>query len=695
MLWRIARKKQALYSDQGCPEACPVLCVYFLVLELAYCICFAALVSPCSAKYFCFIKKLILLFVPFLTLTSLLTIRNIVSMLKKIFTAFISIFLVIAAVTSLSGCTTFKAPPLPSQKAAKNRAFTQISNLPSDYPTRYLPNGSVWQDFSRDMRIPVENNLAVQQQIRWWMNNQGFLNSVLTRGAQYFYYIYQQAKIRNLPAELALLPVFESGYVPVNRSNKGAVGLWQFMPPAARDAGIRMDRYFDGRHDVVVSTNAAFKYLTYLYYYFDRDWLLAIAAYDTGPGNMQKAVLRNKRQGKPINFWSLPLHQETKAYVPKLLALAAILRNPERYGVNVVPINNAPYFSAIKISKQVSLNQAAKLSGASEWSMRMLNAGYVRGVTDPDGLAILLVPKTNAATFKARAQGKEMTMVGMAAVDGKAVKAVVEQLPPSAPLPQSSTVATATTVAAPTEPPKNLPAVVASPSSAKSAVIFTTTASSPQAASKDAANQLAISAALESETLANGSDNGSSGANKVNEGESEDVAGVSAGDMEKSADSNSSRNVVKQKLIKHAVAKGETLLSIARRYNTTPASLRRLNNLRGNSLRLRQILSVQTNSAVDVEVKSGVVRKKGRIVPIRKTSGVSPLHQNPVRKVNAKISNVRHSSSLRAAATKKTLLIKDGSISAGRKTAASAKKIPLSRRNISGVKSKHQLSKKA
>lgn len=467
-------------------------------------------------------------------------------MFRKTLAIISSVFL-FAVAANLSGCSTTEYTP--SKYTGKHsKAFAQINDLPSDYPTKYLPDGNVWRDFASDMRIPIDkSNRRVQAQIRWWVNNQSYLNRTLIRGAQYFYYIYNQTKVRNLPAELALLPVFESGYVPVNRSHAGAVGLWQFLAGTARGFGIRMDRGFDGRHDVVVSTNAALKYLTYLYYYFDRDWLLAIAAYNTGPGNLQAAILRNKRQGYGSSFWSLHVHRETLEYVPKLLALAEILRNPGKYGVEVVPINNGSYFEPVKLREQISMSKAAKMSGASEWTMRMLNAGYVRGVTDYDGLAILQVPKSKVEVFKARLQGK------------------IIPIPAAAP------------DAAPVAPPPAAVSSVAEKPAAKQ--VLPATSSTSAKPTPTAAAKLAVAAAVEAEVLSNNADEYSVGNESVDEGSDEAKPG--AGTAAKSG-----RN------IKHVVARGETLFSIAKKYHTTAAVLRRINGLRSNSVRQRQALLI-------------------------------------------------------------------------------------------------------
>ena len=297
----------------------------------------------------------------------------------------------------MTGCATSKSEDVP----AANPSYAQPNRLPTDYPTKQLPDGDMWKEFRDDLQLPVDpNNPLVKAQIRWYQKNQGFLNRSIVRGAPYLFYIYQQTKKNHLPAELALIPIGESGFNPLNRSNKGAVGLWQFMPGTAATYGLRMNKYYDGRKDLITSTDAALKYFTYLYYYFDNNWLLAIAAYDTGEGNVQKAILRNQRTGASTNFWSLNLHRETREYIPKLLALSAIIKNPNKYGIHLVAINNAPYCEQVSDGQQITLKQAAKFANYNPEIIRNLNSQYLRVVTEPNGPHFLLIPKAKVSLFK-------------------------------------------------------------------------------------------------------------------------------------------------------------------------------------------------------------------------------------------------------------------------------------------------------
>lgn len=277
------------------------------------------------------------------------------------------------------------------------------SRYPSNYPAGISINGNLWDDIQDHLQFPDYSDVpAVQTQIKWFQEHQGYLNRIITKSAPYMYYIFELTVRRNLPAELALLPIIESGFNPFGYSLVGANGLWQMMPGTASGLGLKIDWWYDGRRDIVASTNAAFDYLAYLNDFFTNDWLLAIAAYDCGEGTVQRAMRYNKEHDKPVSFWDLHLPRETTSYVPKLLALSAIIRDPDRYGIQLESIDDAPYLQQISVGSQIDLSQAAKLADVSITTIRKLNPGFRRWATDPDGPYTLLVPANKAKAFKQR-----------------------------------------------------------------------------------------------------------------------------------------------------------------------------------------------------------------------------------------------------------------------------------------------------
>lgn len=269
----------------------------------------------------------------------------------------------------------------------------------ADDISRYRNADNLWDVLREEFALPhYENNPAVQAKIEWYMNNQDFLLRSALRAAPYLYYILQQVKKRHLPAELVLLPIIESGYNPFSLSNVGAAGIWQLMPDTASGLGIKRDFWYDGRRDVIASTRAALNYLAYLQSFFDGNWLLAIAAYNTGEGNVLTAIKKNIRDGRDTDFWSLPVAQQTKDYVPSLLALAVIISHPDQYPIYFPPVRNAPYLGQVDVGTQINLKYAAELAGLSYAKMIQLNPGFNRPSTAAKGYKLIL-PIENVEQF--------------------------------------------------------------------------------------------------------------------------------------------------------------------------------------------------------------------------------------------------------------------------------------------------------
>ena len=237
---------------------------------------------------------------------------------------------------------------------------------------------------------------AVDQQLNWLVHNQEYLDRVFQRAQRYLYHVVCEVEARGMPREFALLPVVESAYEPFAYSPSRAAGLWQFIPGTGDRFGLKQNWWYDGRRDVVESTRAALDYLQQLHDMFDGDWLLAIAAYNVGEAAVQRAVDHNRARGKPTDFWHLKLPAETRAYVPKLLALKRLMAEPERFGLAFSAIPNEPYFAVINTSSQIDLKLAAQLAGSSYDEIVALNPGFNRWATDPTGPHRLLVPIDHA-----------------------------------------------------------------------------------------------------------------------------------------------------------------------------------------------------------------------------------------------------------------------------------------------------------
>ncbi|HSD69460.1 MAG TPA: LysM peptidoglycan-binding domain-containing protein [Woeseiaceae bacterium] len=252
--------------------------------------------------------------------------------------------------------------------------------------------------------LPPVMNDRVEAQLNWFRRNPEYLERVLLRGQRYLPYITAEIEQRGLPLELALLPVVESAYDPFAYSHGRAAGLWQIIPGTARRFGIRQNWWYDGRRDVIDSTRAALDYLAYLHELMQGDWLLAVASYNSGEGNVQKAVRQNQGKGRPSDFWNLKLSKETSSYVPKLMALVEIVRDPEAFGLTLPEIRNAPQFAATEVGGQLDLALAAEIAGLDMETLYAFNSGFNRWATDPDGPHRLILPIGHVEDFQAALQ---------------------------------------------------------------------------------------------------------------------------------------------------------------------------------------------------------------------------------------------------------------------------------------------------
>lgn len=261
-------------------------------------------------------------------------------------------------------------------------------------------NGDLWSRLRDGMQMDSDiDNERIAVQRNWYLRNPDYLNRMALRASRYLHYTVSEAERRGLPTELALLPVIESAYDPFAYSHAHAAGMWQFIPGTARIMGVKQNSWFDGRRDVLESTRAGYDFLSMLYEKFG-DWQLALAAYNAGPGAVQRAINRNQAAGLPTDFWSLRLPAETRAYVPRFLAMVQIIKRPETYGLALRPVLNQPFFRVISLQNQVDITQAAKIAGISLKEMYQLNAGFNRWATDPNGPHRLLVPAALPQDFE-------------------------------------------------------------------------------------------------------------------------------------------------------------------------------------------------------------------------------------------------------------------------------------------------------
>lgn len=248
-------------------------------------------------------------------------------------------------------------------------------------------------------QLTIPDNARIDTQVKWFTGHQKYLTRVQERATPYLHFIVEEAEKRNMPTELVLLPIIESGFQPFAYSPGRAAGLWQFIPSTGRHFGLKQNWWYDGRRDVVAATQAALDYLASLAEQFDGDWALALAGYNAGAGTVQRAIKRNMKQGKPTDYWSLSLPKETMSYVPRLLAAAQVIKNPSQYGLTLSEIPNQPVFQQVDIESQLDIALAADMADISIETLYRLNPGFNRWATAPEGPHRLSIPIEKAERF--------------------------------------------------------------------------------------------------------------------------------------------------------------------------------------------------------------------------------------------------------------------------------------------------------
>lgn len=285
-------------------------------------------------------------------------------------------------------------PPSKSTVDAILERTRQLLGLKKD------PSGDLWEELRDGFDLSGYEHPRVDVQLNWYAKNQRYLDRVSDRALPYMYFILREVKERGMPTEIALLPVVESAFQPFAFSPGRAAGIWQFIPETGKRYGLTLNWWYDGRRDIYAATHAALDYLQDLNKRFKGDWLLALAAYNSGEGTVGRAMKRAAREGKPMNFWALDLPAETRDYVPKLLAISALVAEPDYYNMKLNPIPYSAYFRKVDTAGQIDLAKAAELADISIEELYRLNPAFNRWATPPEGPHYLLVPIENANLFR-------------------------------------------------------------------------------------------------------------------------------------------------------------------------------------------------------------------------------------------------------------------------------------------------------
>ena len=304
----------------------------------------------------------------------------------------------VAAITGLS----FLSASAFGQTYTKNQigmAMMRTNTIALDHGKIKSGHNSVWAHLRGDFRMSEVNPELVRRHESKFVSSSAYFKRTIERSRPYMYHISNEVAKRNMPAEIALLPFIESAYVTKAKSHVGASGLWQFMPATGRHYGLEQTPLYDGRHDIYAATDAALNYLQYLHGLFG-DWSLALAAYNWGEGNVGRAVNRARAQGLEPVYENLRMPNETRNYVPKLLAVRNIVNNPEYFGMSFADLDNKPFFKAVDIDQPIDLSAAVRLANISQAEFDALNPAFKSPVYIPKSGRKLLLPATAIATFE-------------------------------------------------------------------------------------------------------------------------------------------------------------------------------------------------------------------------------------------------------------------------------------------------------
>jgi len=257
----------------------------------------------------------------------------------------------------------------------------------------------LWGRLRQNFALRDIKHSRIQKEIKRLQHSPQSFDILIGRAQPFLHHIIEQVEQRAIPAEIALLPAVESGFRPYAYSRNGAAGLWQFMPATGRSLGLEQDWWYDGRRDVLASTEAALSYLLKLNKRFDGDWLHTLAAYNAGGGTVNRAIRKARKKNQPTDFWNLDLPGETDNYVPRLLALTEIINDPGRYGLALPSFPNHTYFSRVASGGQIDLKVAASLANLPLEDLLQLNPGFSRWSTRPEGPHHLLLPNKSVQRF--------------------------------------------------------------------------------------------------------------------------------------------------------------------------------------------------------------------------------------------------------------------------------------------------------
>ena len=281
------------------------------------------------------------------------------------------------------------------------------------------PPADLWARIRSGFSMSQLDSPQVASSVNWYAQRPDYMRRTIERSKMYLFHIMEQVQKRGMPSEIALLPIVESAFNPMAYSRSHASGIWQFIPSTGKDFGLKQNGWYDGRRDIVAATSAALNYLDKLHTMFG-SWELALAAYNCGEGCVSRAIAKNQAAGLPTDYLSLKLPAETRDYVPRLMAVKEIVSDPAVVGMSLSSIPNQAYFTKVSLQSPIDVKLAAKLANMPLNQFVSLNPAYKKPIVRSDTPQQILLPVDKADAFATNLKNYDQPLVSWQAYPAKA-----------------------------------------------------------------------------------------------------------------------------------------------------------------------------------------------------------------------------------------------------------------------------------
>ncbi|MDP1765837.1 MAG: transglycosylase SLT domain-containing protein [Methylotenera sp.] len=490
-----------------------------------------------------------------------------------------------------------------------------------------ISSDDLWQRIKNGYAMPDSTSSLVTRHEEWYSSRPDYIKRMVERSQRYLFHIVEEVEKRGMPTEIALLPMIESAFNPQAYSTSSASGIWQFIPSTGKHFGLKQNWWVDNRRNVTFATDAALEYLQKLYGMFG-SWDLALAAYNAGEGTVGRAIERNRKLGLPTNYESLSLPAETRNYVPKLQAIKNLMTNPGDYGLKIQTIANTPYFTKVNAPAQIDAHLAARFAEITDSEFLALNPSYNRPVITSSGdKHELLLPILSAQTFRNNLASYDKPLVSWQTYYAKRGERMdniaskfgiqVDQLRTANNLPARDKFKNASTILVPSgnrsnyNPSKN----IASDGSASTQL-------------SESGNDLSARQNSANIDMTN----------------TEKLAASTTYDEPET----NKNEPVKQTSVTHKVKKGETMQSIAKRYDVNIKQIIISNSLKNNHVKAGQLLTIYREATVTSNEKKQIKE----ITTKKNMADKKKIVKNNDKKVGAKAKTSQRKSSVSKAKVK-------------------------------------------